>query len=70
MYIGIDNKGLPIKTFNIGDETIQKWINEIKIKTAPSIIPEIEIIKVEGKIVISMEINEFPIKPVASYNFV
>ena len=29
VIIGIDDKGKPVKNFEIGIETVQKWINEI-----------------------------------------
>jgi ATP-dependent DNA helicase RecG len=35
VLIGVDNEGLPLKNFMIGDETVQQWINEIKNKTQP-----------------------------------
>ncbi|SMD00348.1 AlbA family DNA-binding domain-containing protein [Pedobacter nyackensis] len=40
VLIGIDNTGIPVNGFTIGSETLQKWINEIKNKTQPSIIPD------------------------------
>ena len=44
VLVGVDNKGMPIKKFMIGDETVQQWINEIKTKTQPSLIPDSTII--------------------------
>jgi len=37
VYIGV-NDDATIQGIQIGNETIQKWLNEIKIKTQPSII--------------------------------
>lgn len=45
VYIGITDKG-KIIGIQIGKETSQNWINEIKTKTTPAIIPQIEIISV------------------------
>jgi len=65
VYIGLDDKGIPLKFFNIGAETVQKWINEVKVKTQPSIIPEADIVNIKGTEVGKLYIPEFPIKPVS-----
>ena len=44
IVIGVDNKGNFNSNFKIGNETIQNWANEIKLKTQPSVIPEFEIL--------------------------
>ena len=46
-------------------ESIQKWINEIKLKTEPSIIADATSLIVENKTVAIFSIHEFPIKPIA-----
>ena len=33
----------------IGKETVQKWLNDIKQKTEPSIIPDVEIVEIQQK---------------------
>ncbi len=48
VLIGVTNKGIPVKNFTIGHETMQNWINEIKNKTQPSIIPDIDIVSFKG----------------------
>jgi ATP-dependent DNA helicase RecG len=65
VLVGLDDKGMPVKNFSVGDETIQKWINEIKIKTQPSIIADAELKKIKGKTVVELSIQEFPVKPIA-----
>ena len=35
VLIGVTNKGIPVKHFTIGQESMQNWINEIKNKTQP-----------------------------------
>lgn len=40
VYIGVTDKA-EVKGVDIGKETIQNWVNEIKIKTAPQIIPDV-----------------------------
>lgn len=48
----------------VTEETIQKWINEIKQNTQPSVFPDFELIYVENKNIIIISIDEFPLKPV------
>ena len=50
---------------SITEETVQKWINEIKQNTEPAIIPDVETIQVSGKKIIALNIVEFPVKPVS-----
>ncbi len=49
----------------LGQESISQWINEIKSKTEPSIIPDVEEFTIDGKTIVALSIKEFPIKPVA-----
>jgi ATP-dependent DNA helicase RecG len=65
VYVGLDDQGNPVPNFSIGKETVQNWINEVKNKTQPSIIADIEVVIVQGKEVICITVNEFPVKPVA-----
>lgn len=65
VFIGVDNHGEPVRHFSIGEESLQKWVNEVKNKTQPSLIPEIEVDKRNGHPIVVMTIHEFPIKPVA-----
>lgn len=52
VYIGISDKG-DISGVSIGKETLQNWINAIKNKTMPQIIPDAEIHTVNRKNVVS-----------------
>ena len=65
VYVGVDDHGNPAPNFSVGKETIAKWINEIKNKTQPSIIADIEPIIINGKEVVCIKVNEFPVKPVS-----
>lgn len=65
VYVGIDDSGSPVNVFNIGPESLQKRINEIKMKTQPSIIPDADIVRIEGHEVAKLSIMEFPVKPVS-----
>ena len=65
VLVGVQNNGIPVSGFMIGEETIQKHLNEIKNKTQPSIIPNAEIINYQGSSIIEFTISEFPVKPIA-----
>jgi ATP-dependent DNA helicase RecG len=64
IYIGVSDKG-EITEIQIGKETIQNWINEIKVKTLPSIIPDIELQPVNNKTIAIISVIDYPIKPVS-----
>jgi ATP-dependent DNA helicase RecG len=66
VLVGVDDKGNPAKNFTIGKESVQKWINEIKTKTQPQIIPDWEVINYKGSEIVEFSIQEYPIKPVAT----
>ena len=63
VYIGI-NDSCAIKGVAIGSESVQQWINEIKNKTRPELLPDVEIHEIEGKTIVSFHQHEYPIKPV------
>lgn len=65
VYLGISDNG-DVKGINLGKETTAEWINEIKNKTSPQIIPEVEVIIRDEKTVVSLSIIEYPVKPVSS----
>ena len=46
VIIGVNDDGI-ITGVNVGKETIPKWINEIKQKTQPAIIPDIEVVAIK-----------------------
>ncbi|MDR2621522.1 MAG: putative DNA binding domain-containing protein, partial [Dysgonamonadaceae bacterium] len=65
VLVGVKNDGTPIKNFVVGTESFQEWINQIKSKTQPSIIPDVNLIDYEGSEVVEFYVPEFPVKPVA-----
>jgi ATP-dependent DNA helicase RecG len=67
VILGIDDKG-KVTGIELGPETEQKYINEIKTATYPQLIPHSDIHDIEGKTILVFEINEYPIKPVAYKN--
>lgn len=64
VYLGLDEYG-KIKGIQTGKETIQNWINEVKNKTSPQIIPDIEILTFDNKHVAAISVIEYPVKPVS-----
>ena len=41
VYVGLTDKGKVVGV-QLGKESIQQWVNEIKSKTEPSIIPDVD----------------------------
>jgi ATP-dependent DNA helicase RecG len=64
VYVGIADDG-SVKGVSIGKETIANWISEIRNKTAPVIIPNVETLEIDGKIIVIFSVFEYPIKPVS-----
>lgn len=64
VYVGVDDEGQVIGV-ELGKETLQKWMNEIKIKTQPAIIPTIQVHKFDSVQFVSIEVQEFPVKPLS-----
>ena len=64
VVVGVNDKGVPVKKFEIGTENIQKWLNEFKTKTQPSIIADYEIVQINDVDVVKFSVQEYPIKPV------
>ncbi len=64
VYIGVSDNGKIIGV-DLHAESIVSWINEVKHKTEPSIIPDAEELSLDGKTVVVLSVKEFPVKPVA-----
>jgi ATP-dependent DNA helicase RecG len=65
VVIGINQKNI-ITGVTINPESVQNWVNEIKQKTSPALIPDVDIAETGNKIVVIFSIQEYPIKPVAT----
>ena len=65
VLVGVSNTGSPVKNFTVGAESIQQWVNEIKTKTQPSIIPDVKLVPYKDGEIVEFSIQEFPVKPVA-----
>ena len=64
VYVGMEDNGT-IKGVALGKETVANWINTIKSKTIPALVPNVEIFNVQSKSVVAIQIPEYPIKPVS-----
>ena len=53
VYIGINNSGQIIGV-SLAQESVQQWVNEIKCKTAPSLMPDVDIIEVDEKKIVAI----------------
>ncbi len=64
ILIGINDQGLA-SNFVVSKETIPIWVNEIKNKTYPSLMPDVDIIEYKSAKIIQLSMDSFPIKPVS-----
>ncbi|MDR3287229.1 MAG: ATP-binding protein [Prevotellaceae bacterium] len=64
LYVGVNDDG-SVAGVNLGKETLIQWINEIKGKTEPSIVPDYEVQIFDSKEIVILSVKEFPIKPVS-----
>jgi ATP-dependent DNA helicase RecG len=63
LLIGVSNQGI-IKGVDIKTETIQNWLNEVKGKMEPSLLPNVSTFTIAGCNLLLFEIQEFPVKPI------
>jgi ATP-dependent DNA helicase RecG len=64
VFVGINPKAEVIG-ITINTESVQQWVNEIKNKTSPVLIPDVETISLNNKTIVVFSIQEYPVKPVA-----
>ncbi|MBA3045719.1 MAG: helix-turn-helix domain-containing protein [Candidatus Thermoplasmatota archaeon] len=67
IFVGIDDSG-QIKGVDIGKNTLENLANDIKRNTDPPLFPSIVVEVLEKKKIISIEVNESPIKPVFAFD--
>jgi len=67
VVVGVDDTGQPTG-LQVGPESEQRYINEIKTATYPQIIPHVTAFELDGRAVLVFEINEYPVKPVSCKN--
>ena len=64
LFVGIDDNGI-ISGTDINKESLQQWTNEIKQKTEPLLLPDVQKIEINGKSIIVFRMVEYPLKPVS-----
>jgi ATP-dependent DNA helicase RecG len=64
VLIGVDDSGKVIG-IECGSEAVQDWINQVKLATSPSVIPNIEQVTCNKRNVVVLSVGEFPVKPVS-----
>lgn len=64
VIIGVKNND-ELQGVQLGKETLQQWINQIKLKTSPSIVPDIATITIKKKTMVILTIIEYPVKPIS-----
>ncbi len=67
VIIGVDDKGR-VTGIEAGPETVQRYLNEVKVATYPQILPNIDEHEIEGRTVLVFEISEYPVKPISFKN--
>jgi len=67
ILIGVSDSG-DILGIDVHKESLQNWLNQIKLSTSPSIIPDIEIESVDDKNIAVIDVKEYPIKPISYKN--
>lgn len=55
VYIGVGDNGT-MKGIDLNKETVAQWINEVKNKTLPSIIPDAERIEINERQIVALTI--------------
>lgn len=63
VLVGVADDGL-VNGVTLGRETLNDWLGQIKSATSPSIIPDLDAVTMEGKNIVIIGINEYPVKPV------
>jgi ATP-dependent DNA helicase RecG len=61
VIVGMEDDEKPCGV-DIGPETVQRYVNEIKNATYPQLIPKVLIEKSGGKPVLVFEVGEYPVK--------
>ena len=64
VFVGVDDND-NISGIDILKESIQNYINTIKQNTIPSVIPDILEVTIDEKIVLIIDVKQYPIKPVS-----
>ena len=64
VVIGLDDKRAATG-LTMNAESGQNWVNEVKSKTQPSLVPDLKTYRLEKSQIAVLSVQEYPIKPVA-----
>jgi len=67
IFIGVSDGG-EIIGYNANQESMQNWINQIKLGTQPSILVDIDELNIEEKSIFVINVKEYPLKPISYKN--
>ena len=62
LLVGIKDDNV-IVGVKIGQESVQNYINQVKNSTEPSLVIDMEQVAIEGKTILFIKADEFPISP-------
>jgi len=65
VLVGVTDKGI-VQGTTLGKESLNEWLVQIKASTSPSIIPELDVHRLDGKTLVVISVAEFPVKPVST----
>ena len=65
IFVGYDEKKAEVIEPAIGKETIQMFINKIKLVTNPPVIVDAYEVEYKGKKLLAIDVIDYPIKPIA-----
>jgi ATP-dependent DNA helicase RecG len=65
VVVGVDNNGAPFGT-TFGRETLPKILNKIAGATEPTVVPDVQLMDLDGKAVCVITVSEYPLKPVST----
>ena len=64
VLVGVNNSGKIIGV-ELQKETLRLWLNEVKSKTSPMLIPDVKALTANDKTIVVFSVKEYPVKPVA-----
>ena len=64
LFLGISDNGT-LHGISLGTETLKEWGNQISQVTEPTVIAEFQIEEFNGKQIVIIIVNEYPLKPVS-----
>jgi ATP-dependent DNA helicase RecG len=65
VLVGVTDSG-SVQGITLGKESLNEWLVQIKSSTSPSIIPDLQAHQLNGKTIVTIDIAEFPVKPVST----